>query len=57
LHVAVELAGVAHAVQAVAPQLFGLVFGWQMPPQSWLPAAQTPTQEALFAMHALAHSF
>jgi hypothetical protein len=40
-HVAAALVGVGHAVQE-APQELGLVFGWQVPLQSWVPAAQNP---------------
>jgi hypothetical protein len=39
-----------------APQLSTLVFIAQRPPQSWVPVAHTPEQEALVAMHAPAQS-
>ena len=54
--VAVPFIGVEHAVHD-APHEFGLVFGWQVPEQSWLPLGQTPEHDAVEAMHAPAHSF
>jgi hypothetical protein len=48
--------GVAHGVHDV-PHELGLVLGWHVPEQSWLPLGQTPEQVALEAMHAPAHSF
>ena len=54
--VAVPFIGVEHAVHDV-PHEFALLFGWQVPEQSWLPLGQTPEQDALLAMHAPAHSF
>ncbi len=41
LHVAVELAGTAHAVQDDAPQFAVLVLLTQTPAQLWKPALQT----------------
>ncbi len=54
--VAVPLVGAAHGVHE-APQLFGLALGWQLPEQSWLPAAHTPEHDAPLSMQAPAHSF
>jgi hypothetical protein len=54
--VAVPCAGIGHAVQDV-PHVFGLAFGWHVPEQSWLAAAQTPEHEAPVAMQTPAHSF
>jgi hypothetical protein len=55
--VAVPFIGVEHGVHDVTPHEFGLLFGWQVPLQSWLPSAQTPEHDALEAMHMPAHSF
>jgi len=54
--VAAPLVGVGHGAHDV-PQELGLVFGWQVPLQSWLPLAQTPEHDAMEAMHMPAHSF
>jgi hypothetical protein len=54
--VGVPFAGIGHAVHDV-PQVLGLAFGWQIPPQSWLPALQVPEQDAPVSMHSPAHSF
>ena len=54
--VAVPFMGVEHAVHDM-PHEFALVFGWQVPLQSWLPLAQTPEQDAVEAMQTPAHSF
>ena len=55
-HVAVPFIGVEHAMHDV-PHELGLVSGWQVPLQSWLPLGQTPEHDALEAMHVPAHSF
>jgi len=55
--VSVALATAAHGVHAVEPHEFVLVFGWQVPLQSWLPGGHTPTHDAVEAMHAPAHGF
>jgi hypothetical protein len=55
--VALPFIGVEHGVQDAAPHAFGLVFGWQVPEQSWLPLGHTPEHAAVEAMHAPAHSF
>jgi hypothetical protein len=39
------------------PHELGLAFGWHVPEQSWLPAAQTPMHDWLAGMHKPAHSF
>jgi hypothetical protein len=57
LHVSVALATAAHGVHAIAPQELVLVFGWQVPLQSWLPVGHIPTHEAVEAMHMPKHSF
>ena len=54
---AVPFIGVAHGVHDDGPHEFGLVFGWHVPLQSWLPLAQTPEHDALDAMQTPAHSF
>ncbi len=54
--VAAPFVGVAHGVHDV-PHELGLVLGWHVPPQSWLPLGQTPEHDALAAMQAPAHSF
>jgi hypothetical protein len=54
--VAVPFIGVEHSMHDV-PHVFGLMSGWQIPEQSWLPPGQTPAHEALSAMQAPAHSF
>jgi len=55
--VAVPFIGVEHGVHDVAPHEFGLVFGWHVPLQSWLPSGHMPEHDAVEAMHAPAHSF
>jgi hypothetical protein len=56
LHEAVEFAGVVHGAHAV-PQLLVLVFVWQIPLQSCVPAGHIPMQVWSCAMHAPAQSF
>ena len=55
--VAVPFIGVEHGVHDVAPHEFGLVFGWHVPLQSWLPSGHMPEHDAVEAMHVPAHSF
>ena len=57
LHVGVALATAAHGVHAVVPHELVLVLGWQVPPQSWLPAAHEPMHEAAESMHTPKHAF
>jgi hypothetical protein len=49
--------GVAHGVHDDVPHELGLVLGWHVPEQSWLPLGQTPEHDAPLAMQAPAHSF
>jgi hypothetical protein len=54
--VAEPFIGVEHGVHET-PHEFGLVFGWHVPLQSWLPLGQTPEHDAAEAMQAPAQSF
>ena len=55
--IGVPFIGVEHGVHDDVPHEFGLLFGWQVPLQSWLPSAHMPEHDALEAMHMPAHSF
>ncbi len=48
--------GIGQGMHEVPHELV-LVFGWQVPEQSWLPLGQTPEHDAFAAIHVPAHSF
>jgi hypothetical protein len=56
LQVAAPFVGIEHGVHNV-PQELGLVSGWHVPEQSWLPLGQTPEHDAPAVMQAPAQSF
>jgi hypothetical protein len=55
--VATAFSGVEHGVHDVAPQLLGLLFAWQLPLQSCVPAEQVPRHDCPVGMQDPAHSF
>ncbi len=55
--VAAAFTGVEHGVHELPPHEFGLMFGWQVPPQSCVPEGQTPAHDCAVGMQVPAHSF